>query len=103
VRKIGWMFWGGISGVWGKGPGLFWEKDWGTIIVESYSRYVVPIIVQYTSRWRLLLMQDNVSGHVAKATLQEMERRGIKPIIWPANSLDLNPTETLWDWIKHYI
>lgn len=24
-RKIGWMFWGSISGL-GKGPGMFWEK-----------------------------------------------------------------------------
>jgi transposase len=75
-KKIGWMFWGGISGTWGKGPGLFWEKDWGTITSESYCRYVVPIIAHYTSRWRLILMQDNASGHVAKATLAEMERWG---------------------------
>ena len=26
-RKIGWMFWGSISGLYGKGPGLFWEKN----------------------------------------------------------------------------
>jgi len=26
-RKIGWMFWGCISGKYGKGAGLFWEKE----------------------------------------------------------------------------
>jgi ketohexokinase/beta-glucosidase len=102
-KKIGWMFWGGISGAWGKGPGLFWEKDWGTITSESYCRHVIPIVAQYTSRWRLTFMQDNASGHLAKATLEEMARWGIRPIFWPANSPDLNPIETVWDWIKDYV
>lgn len=48
-------------------------------------------------------MQDNAPGHVAKATLAEMERWGLRPILWPANSPDLNPIETLWDWIKDYV
>lgn len=30
-RKIGWMFWGSISGKYGRHKGLFWEKDWETI------------------------------------------------------------------------
>ena len=97
------MFQGSISSTQGKGPGLFQEKDQGTITAKSYSRHVVPIIIQYTSRWRLLLMQDNASGHVAKATLKEMERWGIRLIVWPANSPDLNPIETLWGQIKDYI
>lgn len=25
-RKIGWMFWGGISGQYGRHKGLFWEE-----------------------------------------------------------------------------
>ena len=29
-RKPGWMFWGCFAGI-TKGPGVFWEKDWGTI------------------------------------------------------------------------
>ena len=30
-KKIGWMFWGCISGLYGKGEGIFWEKEWKTI------------------------------------------------------------------------
>ena len=48
-------------------------------------------------------MQDNASGHAAKATIEEMERLGIRPIFWPANSPDWNPIGTVWDWIKDYI
>jgi len=43
-RKIGWMFWGCISGLYGKGPGLFWEKDWGTITSSSYLERVAPVV-----------------------------------------------------------
>jgi hypothetical protein len=34
-KKRGWMFWGCFNGG-TKGPGVFWEKDWGTIGQETY-------------------------------------------------------------------
>jgi hypothetical protein len=40
-RRIGWMFWGCISGKYGKGVGLFWEKQWGTINTQSYCEHIV--------------------------------------------------------------
>jgi len=38
------MFWGCFSGKYGKGPGIFWEKEWGTINEETYQEWIVPII-----------------------------------------------------------
>ena len=45
-RKKGWMFWGCFHGH-TKGPGIFWEKDWGSINEESYRAHTVPIIHGY--------------------------------------------------------
>ncbi len=94
-RKIRWMFWGGILGLYGKGPGLFWERKWGTITLESYCEHIVPLIADYINRGGLLLVQDNARGHVARDTLAFMREKGLVPLFWPVLSPDLNPIEKL--------
>ncbi len=98
------MFWGCISRKYGKGLGLFWEKDWGSITAKSYQEHTFPVIWNYI--WRetidagLAFQQDGGPGHNAKATLAYMADRGIIPIFWPAFSPDLSPIESLWNRLK---
>ena len=97
------MFWGCFNGL-TKGPCLFWEKEWGTINQQTYCERIVPIIDGWIRmNPDLQLMQDWAPGHLAGDTLQDLAERGIYPIFWPAYSPDLNPIETIWNWMKDYI
>ena len=49
------------------------------------------------------MMQDNAPGHRAKKTIAELQERGVRMVEWPAYSPDLNPIETVWDWMKDWI
>ena len=51
----------------------------------------------------LVLMQDGARGHTARATMAEFEERGIHPIAWPPYSPDLNPIESVWNYMKDII
>ena len=95
-RKIGWMFWGSISGKYGKGPGFFWEKDWGNITSASYRKYTLPVVAQYmNTHIRLQFQQDNAGPHAAANTTFAFMCAGIPVIKWPPFSPDLNPIETV--------
>lgn len=100
-RKIGWMFWGCISGRYGRGFGIFWEKEWKTINKESYSQRVVPPIVDYLhTHPGLQFQQDGGPGHTAAFTMQVFQSYGLHPIFWPPFSPDLSPIEAIWDRMK---
>jgi hypothetical protein len=98
------MFWGCISGKYGRHKGLFWEKDWETINEGSYSGIIVPLIQEALQEHpELIFQQDNAKGHSSAFTRSVLEAIGVIPIVWPANSPDLNPIETIWNEMKKYI
>jgi hypothetical protein len=102
-RAKGWMFWGSFSGN-TKGPSLFWEKDWGTIGSVSYRQHIVPLVHGWIRMYpNLVFMQDNASGHAAADTIEDLRERGIITVEWPPFSPDLNPIETVWNWMKDWI
>jgi DDE superfamily endonuclease len=107
-RRAGWMFWGSFHGA-TKGPCVVWEKDWGSITSATYQEYVVPLIhdrihsyLQETGQ-ELILIQDNTPSHNARATREELRRRGISYETWPPFSPDLNAIESVWNWMKQWI
>ena len=106
-RKKGWMFWGCFHGAI-KGPGIFWEKDQGSILVETYQSYIVPIIYSYIKLQRragikLVLMRDGVPGHAAADTRKDLLERGVIVIYWPPFSPNLTPIEKVQHIIKNYL
>lgn len=97
------MFWGCFSGG-TKGPCLFWEEEWDIINAESYSEKIIPLIHGWVRmNPDLLLMQDNAPSHSGKVAQDELLERGVCLIFWPPFSPDLNPIETVWNWMKDYI
>jgi hypothetical protein len=98
------MFWGSISGKYERHRGLFWEKDWETINGGSDSGNIITIIDEILQAYpELQFQQDNAKEHASKFTIEVLKRVLIKTMKWLANGLDLNPIETVWDWIKDYI
>lgn len=103
-RKIGWMFWGTISGKYGKGTGLFWEKDWGKINKYSYCEKTIPQVKEYMDTHPgLIFQQDGAPGHRADETINRLQELGITRVIWPAFSPDMSPIETIWDYMKDWL
>ena len=101
-RRVGWMFWASFFGN-KKGPGLFWEKERGSITSSSYSDRIVPLIHDIvTSEPRLSVMQYNAPPHKAPRTMEEFRERAIAPFERPPFSLDLNPIEAVWN-LMNYI
>ena len=87
-----------------KGPGIFWEKCWGTIGEESYRARIVPVIYSYIELKEgihLVLMQDGAPGYAAADIKADLRERGITVIFWPPYSPDLNPIERVWHMMNY--
>jgi DDE superfamily endonuclease len=101
------MFWGCFySNI--KGLGIFWEKDWSTINKESYRSKIISVIdgwirLRQKEGKELVFMQDSAPAHAVRGTIQDLQERGIVCIQWPSYSPDLNPIETVWNWMKDWI
>lgn len=88
------------------GPSLIWEKEQGWIDAEGYVSHIAPLIeggFRLRKDQNPIVMQDNAPGHAAKETIEYFEELGVCMIAWPAFSPDLNPIESVWNWMKDWI
>jgi hypothetical protein len=98
------MFWGSISGKYGRHKGLFWEKEWESINEGSYSGIIIPIVDDILRQYPdLSFQQDHAPGHAFAFTKSVIAAVGFRVIEWPPYSPDLSPIETVWDEMKDYI
>ena len=103
AHRSGWMFWGSFIGS-EKGPFLVWNKRWGSLTTKSYCERILPLIVSAREAHpNMSLMQDGAPCHAALNTMEKLQEVGIRPIVWPPYSPDLNPIECLWNTMKDYI
>jgi len=97
------MFHGAIVGG-KKGPGIFWEKEWGNINSAKYNIYVLSRIQEFMeANPGLIFMQDNAPSHWSQETMRNLWRRRITSIRWPRYSPDLNIIEHVSNWMKNWI
>ena len=99
------MFWGCISGKYGKGEGLFWEKARKTITKERYCEHTFLVLWNYLYNSNnphpgLSFQQDGGAGYNVEYSLEYMKARGVILIFWPPFSPDLFLIEAIWDRMK---
>src|SRR5438046_279815 len=59
----GWMFWACFNGI-TKGPCVFWENNWGHIIMESYIKHIIPVLDNWLQQHPgFQFIQDRAPGH----------------------------------------
>ena len=56
--------------------------------------HVVPFLQAHPD---MTLQHDNATSHTARSVHDVLQDRNVSVLPWPAKSLDLNPTEHVWD------
>jgi hypothetical protein len=75
----------------------------------AYTKQVLEAVIKpyYNSlsaqaKEKFIFIEDGSKVHIGKARLWRLNH-GIRGFDWPPSSLDLNPIEKIWRWMKHEI
>ncbi|KAL4461776.1 hypothetical protein ABPG72_017977 [Tetrahymena utriculariae] len=101
------MIWGGIS-LKGKTAIKIYRLDQketvdSTNYIETLKQYCMTFTNSTYGRNKWKLMQDNTKPHVSAETTQFLVKKKIKTLNHPPSSLDLNPIQKVWAWMKRKI
>ncbi len=88
------MIWAAmLSGV---GPLCFLKSTVNTAIYqEILEHFMLPSADKLSGEADLIFQQDLAPAHTAKGTKSWFNGHGVGVLDWPANSLDLNPRESM--------
>jgi hypothetical protein len=99
-KQPAWMFHGTIYK--GKrGPGTFWEKEWGSMNSRKYNEVILSQIQAWFDAERAcgvrpIWQHNGASCHRSFETQDNLYRRNIPTINWPPYSPNLNLIEHVW-------
>ena len=110
------MVWGGIGHqgktdlvfINGRGRGAAGrngrQRQQGLTAQRYVDEILRPLALPYVAAHPgMVLQQDNARAHTARLTQQFLQANNIPVLPWPAYSLDLNPIEHLWDYLKQKV
>jgi hypothetical protein len=91
------MFWGCFSW-YGLRPLVpLRESVTGQRYAKVLQRHAIPSIYKLVPRKQGIFQEDNTLPHRAKIAADVCNTSKISMLLWPAQSLDLNPIENLWN------